>query len=245
MGRILSGLVQTGAWGCFDEFNRLDEATLSTISMYIQQIQNALHKQISKIILLDKEIQVNKYCGIFVTLNPAGGNYGGRNKLPDNLKQLFRPIIMTHPDHEQITRTLLYCDGYKNADAIGKKLIEVFTSSSKLLSNQQHYDWGLRAIKTVVNSCSHSIKRYQELRPNESLSLEKEMSLVMDALKMDTLSKLTYNDSKKFYGILEDTFPGIDNHQNNDIKLKEALENSCLELGLKINEKQVVSKQYK
>lgn len=56
MGRILSGLVQTGSWGCFDEFNRLDEATLSTISMYIQQIQNALLNQITPIIFLDKEV---------------------------------------------------------------------------------------------------------------------------------------------------------------------------------------------
>lgn len=70
---------------------------------------------------------MNKHCGIFVTLNPAGEKYGGRNKLPDNLKQLFRPVVMVQPDHEQIARTLLYCDGYRNADIIGKKLVEVFT----------------------------------------------------------------------------------------------------------------------
>lgn len=70
---------------------------------------------------------MNKHCGIFVTLNPASGNYGGRNKLPDNLKQLFRPAVMTHPDHEQIACTLLRCDGYKNADIIGRKIVEVFT----------------------------------------------------------------------------------------------------------------------
>ncbi|KAJ8926449.1 hypothetical protein NQ314_021238 [Rhamnusium bicolor] len=74
-------------------------------------------------------VTVNKHCGIFVTLNPAGGGYGGRNKLPDNLKQLFRPVVMTHPDHEQIARSLLHCDGYQNVDLIAKKLIEVFSLS--------------------------------------------------------------------------------------------------------------------
>ena len=36
--------------------------------------------------LLGHIIQVNKNSGIFVTLNPAGKGYGGRSKLPDNLK---------------------------------------------------------------------------------------------------------------------------------------------------------------
>lgn len=56
MGRILSGLVRCGAWGCFDEFNRLDEATLSTISMYIQPIQIALKTNKSTLTLLNQEV---------------------------------------------------------------------------------------------------------------------------------------------------------------------------------------------
>lgn len=60
MGRILCGLVQSGAWGCFDEFNRLDEATLSTISMYVQAIQNALRTQQKTVNLLNQDVQTNK-----------------------------------------------------------------------------------------------------------------------------------------------------------------------------------------
>jgi len=60
-------------------------------------------------------INVNTNAGIFVTLNPAGKGYGGRSKLPDNLKQLFRPVAMSAPDNQLIAQTLLFAEGFKNA----------------------------------------------------------------------------------------------------------------------------------
>ena len=77
---------------------------------------------------------VNKDSGIFVTLNPAGKNYGGRSKLPDNLKQLFRPVAMSIPDNELIAEVLLYSEGFKNAKILAEKIITIFTLSRQLLS---------------------------------------------------------------------------------------------------------------
>lgn len=44
MGRIFVGLCQVGAWGCFDEFNRLEERMLSAVSQQVQYIQVALRE---------------------------------------------------------------------------------------------------------------------------------------------------------------------------------------------------------
>ena len=56
MGRIFIGIVKCGAWGCFDEFNRLEEAVLSAVSMQIQTIQAALRGRTHSCLLLGKEV---------------------------------------------------------------------------------------------------------------------------------------------------------------------------------------------
>ena len=67
--------------------------------------------------------------GIFITLNPAGKGYGGRQKLPDNLKQLFRPVVMSVPNNELIAEVLLFAEGFREGKSLGRKLVAIFTLS--------------------------------------------------------------------------------------------------------------------
>jgi dynein heavy chain 2, cytosolic len=108
--------------------------------------------------LMGRTIPVNKNAGIFVTLNPAGKGYGGRSKLPDNLKQLFRPVAMSTPDLEQIAETYFFSEGFKEASKLATKMVSLFKLCSQLLTPQKHYDWLLRAQKTIISTAGQLVQ---------------------------------------------------------------------------------------
>jgi dynein heavy chain 1 len=164
MGRIFVGLCQVGAWGCFDEFNRLEERMLSAVSQQIQTIQEALkenqQQQLTaladgkknntnsiQIEIVGKQVTVNVNMAIFITMNPG---YAGRSNLPDNLKKLFRSLAMTQPDNVLIAQVMLYSQGFRTAEILAHKVVPFFKLCNEQLSSQSHYDFGLRSLKSVL-----------------------------------------------------------------------------------------------
>uniref|UniRef100_A0A8B9QWJ8 Cytoplasmic dynein 2 heavy chain 1 n=1 Tax=Anas platyrhynchos TaxID=8839 RepID=A0A8B9QWJ8_ANAPL len=236
MGRIFVGLVKCGAWGCFDEFNRLEEAVLSAVSMQIQTIQHALKKHSPSCELLGKKVEMDHNSGIFITMNPAGKGYGGRQKLPDNLKQLFRPVAMTHPDNELIAEVILYSEGFKDAKTLGRKLVAIFNLARELLTPQQHYDWGLRALKTVLRGCGSLLRQLKKSEVKQQIN---ESHMVVQALRLNTMSKLTFADCARFDALVKDVFPGIDFKDVEYVKLTTALKQVFEEAHLEIINTQI------
>ncbi|KAM8977653.1 cytoplasmic dynein 2 heavy chain 1 [Pelodytes ibericus] len=236
MGRIFVGLVKCGAWGCFDEFNRLEEAVLSAVSMQIQTIQDDLKNHKSACDLLGKEVELDPNSGIFITMNPAGKGYGGRQKLPDNLKQLFRPVAMSRPDNELIAEVILYSEGFKDAKTLGRKLVAIFNLARELLTPQQHYDWGLRALKTVLKGCGNLLHLQKKNKTKLNIS---ESHIVVQALRLNTMSKLTFADCSRCDALIKDVFPGIDFKDVEYVELNTALQQVFEEANLEIIPSQI------
>jgi dynein heavy chain 2 len=236
MGRIFVGLVKCGAWGCFDEFNRLIEEQLSAISQQIQLIQDALREKKPQIFLLGSDVNVNPNAGIFVTLNPAGKGYGGRSKLPDNLKLLFRPVAMARPDNELISEVMLYSEGFKGARRLARKIVNIFTLCRQLLSKQQHYDWGLRALKVILCTSGELMQASRADKTTTSPTIEEE--ILLKALTDNTASKLTSEDLARFEGLLGDVLPGVKVPEIRSEELVKAIESALAKHNFEVQERQ-------
>ncbi|XP_058061407.1 LOW QUALITY PROTEIN: dynein beta chain, ciliary-like [Anopheles bellator] len=209
-GNIYKGLSQTGAWGCFDEFNRISVEVLSVVAVQVKSIQDAIKGGKKYATLSDSKgkktvfnfmgetISLVPSVGIFITMNPG---YAGRTELPENLKALFRPCAMVVPDFELICEIMLVAEGFQEARLLARKFITLYTLCKELLSKQDHYDWGLRAIKSVL-VVAGSLKRSDRDRPEDQV--------LMRALRDFNIPKIVTDDVPVFMGLIGDLFPALD-----------------------------------
>ena len=227
MGRIFAGLCQVGAWGCFDEFNRLEERILSAVSQQILTIQRGLMSQQTTIQLLGNNCTLHRDVGIFVTMNPG---YAGRSNLPENLKQLFRQVAMVVPDRKMITQVMLFSQGITTAEELAGKIVLLFTLCEEQLTAQSHYDFGLRSLKSVLTGAG-DLKR-AAIEANEgsgdSMATVEQFVLIRSTLN-SVVPKLVAEDVPLFYSLLAAVFPNIDTNSADDIALSSAIRSVCAE----------------
>jgi dynein heavy chain 1 len=234
MGRIFCGLCQVGAWGCFDEFNRLEERILSAVSQQILTIQRGLLERQSTIELLGRPIRLHNNVGIFVTMNPG---YAGRSNLPDNLKNLFRAVAMVVPDRKLIAQVMLFSQGIVTAEKLAGKIVTLFQRCEDEMSKQSHYDFGLRALKTLLISAG-GLKRkalHGEKMDGEKLAAI-EKSVLIEGTCNNVVPKLVSDDLTVFDDILKDVFPGSEVTKMEDEKVREKLVEMCAGLNLEPEE---------
>ncbi|XP_065217396.1 dynein beta chain, ciliary [Planococcus citri] len=248
-GNIYKGLAQTGAWGCFDEFNRISVEVLSVVAVQVKSVQDAIKAKKEKFNFMGEIIPLNPTVGIFITMNPG---YAGRTELPENLKALFRftkylftvyhqfknihsfshilcfrPCAMVVPDFELICEIMLVAEGFQEAKVLARKFITLYTLCKELLSKQDHYDWGLRAIKSVL-VVAGSLKRGDPGRPEEEV--------LMRTLRDFNIPKIVTDDVPVFMGLIGDLFPALDVPRKRDQEFEKMVKQAAVDLHLQPEE---------
>ena len=239
---IFKGLAQVGAWGCFDEFNRISIEVLSVVSTQVKQVLDAVK------LLADPSKRPEEYqhlpagsppvtvgsfelqgdtvtliptVGMFITMNPG---YAGRTELPENLKALFRSCAMIRPDFALIAENMLMAEGFANARPLSIKMVTLYDLSSELLSKQAHYDWGLRSMKSVLRVAG-GLKRGEPDTPEDGV--------LMRALRDFNTPKMPLADLPIFKRLVQDLFPQYYQIEPKfDTKVQSEAEAAAVEWGL-------------
>jgi dynein heavy chain len=226
LGRLFSGLAQCGCWCCLDEFNRIQIEVLSVVAQQLLVLRNGMKAGKERIDFEGRNIGLLSHC-VIVTMNPG---YAGRTALPDNLKVCFRPVAMMVPFYALISEIVLYSQGFTTARVLSIKMAALYQLASQQLSQQPHYDYGLRAIISVLLMAGGNKRKNPDLG---------EDVILIRAMRDSNLPKFLAEDVPLFLAILVDLFPGVDVPTDDYGDLMVAITNEIHDSGLQQMDAQI------
>ncbi len=134
---------------------------------------------------------------------------------------------MVVPDFGLICEIMLVAEGFLSARILARKFITLYQLCKELLSKQDHYDWGLRAIKSVL-VVAGSLKR-----GNRDMA---EDAVLMRALRDFNTPKIITDDLPVFLGLIKDLFPALEAPRKRNPKLEDEVKKATENLGLQTEE---------
>ena len=98
----------------------------------------------------------------------------------------------------KISENILFSEGFENSKSLAKKTMLLYELSKEQLSKQDHYDFGLRSIKSALLMAGNQKRKFVK---------QSENVVLMRALKDANMSRFGFEDRSLFLGLLGDLFP--------------------------------------